>query len=102
VHVLVAAQCHVQRRAALGVVHALAGEQALDRLRQAALARERHQQRERLAGDALLGEVERDAAAIVRERRAARCILAPEVGDAPAREAVPVRDERLPGGRGGK
>jgi hypothetical protein len=101
VGVFVAAQRGVQRGAVLGQVHALAGEQPLDRLGQPAIAREGHQQAERLGRGALLGEVRRDAGAVEGEGVAARGIVLPQLADAAPRERVAVGDERLPGrGRG--
>ena len=99
--VLVAAQRHVQHRAVLGGVDALAGEELLDHRGQAALARQRGEQRDRLGGDALLGEIGREAGAGKGERRAAPGILVPQLGDAPGEARVPVGKKRLPG-RGGR
>ena len=94
---LVAAQRRMQRGAVLGGVHALAGEQALGGRGQSAIARERHQESERLGGDALLGKIRGDAGAGEGQRGTPPGILLPHLGDAPARERIAVRKQRVPG-----
>jgi hypothetical protein len=101
-HVLVAAQRHVQRRAILGGVDALAGEQPLDRGGEVALAREGDQEREGFRGDALLGEVEGEAGTTEGEGRAALGVARPQLGEARCGERFAVREEGAPGGRGGE
>ena len=65
------AQRHVQHRAVLGAVDALAGEHGVDALAQAGLVGQRQQQAQRLVGDALLGIVQVDAGGLQRQAFAA-------------------------------
>ena len=95
--VLVAAQRHVHRRAVLGGVHMLAGEEPGDAPRKVALAREGEERFERLGGDGLLGEVDGEPGARERELRAALGIFAPELTRRGVAHRIAVGKKVFPG-----
>jgi hypothetical protein len=93
------AQRHVQRGAALGEVDRLAGEQRPDPVLEATVARQREQQRQRVAGESLPREVVEKVEFFDAQGVEAARVVGKQLAQVVALERGRMGLQRLPGGQ---